>query len=388
MIRAYLDNNATTRPLPEVVEAVRASMSDDYLNPSSVAAAILQPDENASGRASAALGMLLNAPPEGFVFTSGASESNSWVGSLVGYGMHVVASALEHPSIRLALEAAERRGARISWIAPDADGVIRVEAVLAALEAETRLVTIMLANNETGVLQPVGAIAEAARAIAPACLVHTDATQVVGRIPVDLSGALSQVDLLSLSAHKLHGPRGIGALFVRPDLEIEPLVHGEQAAGLRGGTHNSPGLAGLAVAAEQAARHMAAGTHHLLALRSDLERRLLSVLPGAWINGRSVERLPNTVSVTAPGVDAADLVDRLALAGVCLSTGAACSAGASEPSRSLLVMGLSYEDARSTVRLSLSRFTQRDEIDIVIAALSAIVDPRADEGTVHAGPLC
>ncbi len=377
MIRAYLDNNATTRPLPEVVEVVCSSMADSYLNPSSAAAAFLQADKDPVVRARAALGALLRAPPEGFIFTSGASEANSWVASIVPPTGHIVTSAMEHPSLRLALEAAERRGARVSWILPDASGIVPVDAVCTALEPDTALVSIMLANNETGVVQPLGGIADAVRMRAPSCLVHTDATQAVGRVPLDLGGLLSQVDLVSMSAHKLHGPRGIGALFVRPDVKVEPLVYGEQADGLRGGTHNSPGIAGFAVAAEQAAIHMRDWESHVVPLRSYLESRLLRLLPGAWINGSAAERLPNTISLTVPGLDAADLVDQLALAGICLSTGAACSAGANEPSRTLLATGLSYSDALSTLRFSLSRFTLAHEVEAALTALGAILGASA-----------
>ncbi|MDW6023922.1 cysteine desulfurase family protein [Mesorhizobium sp. BAC0120] len=369
-IRAYLDNNATTRPLPAVVAAVRECMQDCYLNPSSAAAALLQQGSDPAPRARRALGRLLGTGPEGFLFTSGASEANSWVASNVSPGSHVVASAIEHPSLRIALQAATRRGARVSWVAPDANGVISVDAVLSVMRSDTALVSVMLANNETGAVQPIAAIAEAARKRSPQCLVHTDATQAVGRMPLDLDGALAEVDLVSMSAHKLHGPRGVGALYVRQGIVLDPLVHGEQSEGQRGGTHNSPGIAGFAVAADAGAARMSNWLSDVLPLRRNIEARLLHLLPGSWVNAAKTERLPNTISITWPGLDAADLVDRLALAGVCVSTGAACSAGAREPSPALISMGLSHTDALATLRLSLSLDTTSSEVDAAVCEIA------------------
>ncbi len=376
MMRAYLDNNATTRPYAEVVDAVRDSMLNDFLNLSSAAAAVMLGDRDPISDARKAIALLLGADAEGVMFTSGASEANSWVTAGLRADAHVVTSAIEHPSLELALQAAERRGVRVSRIMPEADGQVAIEDVMIAVTPETALVTVMLANNETGVIQPVGAIADAVREVAPGVLMHTDATQAVGRLHIDLEAELSQVDLLSLSAHKFHGPKGIGALFVRPGIRLGALVHGEQEDGRRGGTYNAPGLAGFAMAAMIARRRLPEWKA-AAARRDRMEASLLRLMPDAFINGALAERLPNTISLTVPGIDAQQLVDRLAAAGICAATGSACSSGAPAPSPSLLAMGMSHSLAEATIRFSLSLDTSDAEIDLVLTEVATVSQPVA-----------
>lgn len=374
MIRAFLDNNATTRPTPEVVAVMREFLECHYLNPSSAAGQIIQGSADPVPGAKRAIASLLGSVDlaDGVLLTSGASEANSWAvfGSLEGRtASHIVVSAIEHPSLRRAVDAAVGRGHEVSIASVDGDGRVSEASFRSILRPDTRFVSVMLANNETGVIQPVEALSRHVREVCPGAVIHCDATPAVGRIDVDLEVALAEVDLLSLSGHKFHGPKGVGAIFVRPGFELPPMIHGEQEEGLRGGTINAPGAAGIGEAARQVRRRCEA-LGVMRKLRDELEARLLELAPSARVNGASVERLPNTTSIVLPGVDAADVVDRLAMSGICVSTGSACSAGASAPSSVLLAMGLSYEDARSTLRFSLSLDTTQDEIDTAVAALA------------------
>lgn len=377
MIRAYLDNNATTKPAPTVVAAMLQYLESLFLNPSSSAGRIIQGHVDPVVDAKRALGTLLGSGDlsEGVMLTSGASEANSWAvfGATQGRNSgHIVVSQIEHPSLRRAVEAAARRGLEVTSVPVDGDGRVDESTFRAVLRTDTCFVSVMLANNETGVVQPVAELSRHVREVCPEAIIHCDATSALGRIAVDLDGSLQEVDLLSLSGHKFHGPKGVGALFVRPGLHLPPMVHGEQEDGLRGGTSNTPAAAGIAEAA-RLALDRASSQAIVGLLRDDLEARLLELVPTARINGGTVDRLPNTSSIVFPGLDASEAVDRLAMSGICVSTGSACSAGASSPSAVLLAMGLSYADARSTLRFSLSYETTEAEIEATVDALDIII---------------
>ncbi|WP_242416442.1 cysteine desulfurase family protein [Sphingomonas panni] len=363
MMAAYLDCNATTPLAPGVLDAMLPYFDEAFFNSSSAAAAILLNDDPVRGARIEAAKLLGSRDfAEDITLTSGASEANSWVMSAFARpGVHVVLSRMEHPSLVRAARHAERSGAVVSWIGSDSDGVVSAEGLLDALRPETALVSVMLANNETGVIQPVRDLARAVRERCGA-LFHTDATQMVGRLPVDLMDDLAEVDLVSFSAHKFHGPKGIGALFARPGIALPPIVHGEQEGGRRGGTYNTPAAAGLAEAARVSSSRITAAAELIRGRRNGLETALLGLHAGWRVNGARAPRLPNTISLTMPGVDADDLVDRLAQAGVCISTGSACSSGAEAASATLVAMGLSEADARSTIRISLSAYTTDDEL--------------------------
>ena len=250
----------------------------------------------------------------------------------------------------------------------DRAGLISLDGLAKMLRADTRLVSLQFANHETGVVQPLAEVAALVRSIAPHALIHSDATQAVGRIPVDLTGELAEIDLLSFSAHKFHGPKGIGGLYIRSGIDLDPLIPGEQEQGRRGGTSNVPGAAGLAVAARRAKRAVASMAS-VLALRDELEAILCAIAPDAHVNAQGAERLPNTVSVTLPGIDADDMVEQLALQGICVATGSACTAGANAPSHVLTAMGLAPAEARSTLRISLSSETSKADVDVTLAAI-------------------
>ncbi|MBG7618115.1 aminotransferase class V-fold PLP-dependent enzyme [Herbaspirillum sp. AP02] len=365
----YLDNNATTRPTPEVLAAMQACQDEAWGNPSSkhrVGDAARQRMNSARTEVAA----LLAASAAELVFTSGATEANHMaiLGALAVQPQrrHIVSSLVEHPSTLLLLRHLQAQGVRISWIAVDEHGQLQLDELAAAITPDTALVSLMWANNETGVVFPIARAAELARQ--RGVLFHTDAVQAVSRVPCDV--AAMGVDLLSLSAHKLHGPKGIGALYVRKGIRLPPLLFGHQERGRRGGTEDVAGIVGLGVAAAQA-RAALPRMLAVSALRQRFERGLAR-LPQVRINGAGAARLPNTVSVRFGQVHAELVLERLDRLGICASSGSACTASGDMPSHVLMAMGLSSEQAAATLRFSLSRDTRDDEIDAVLAALLQI----------------
>lgn len=369
MIRAYLDNNATTRLLPAAFKAMTPYLTGEFLNPSSAASQVLGAGDPAHD-AKLALGRLMGSADlaDQFVLTSGASEANSWaVFAAIQHraDAHIVTTAIEHSALLAAAAAAAERGARVDRVGCDTSGRVNASDIAIVLKPDTVLVSVMMANNETGVVQPVGEIADTVRQIAPAALIHVDATQCLGRIPIDLTEGLREIDLLSLSAHKFHGPKGIGALFVRSGLEIPSMIHGTQEEGRRGGTVNAAGAAGLAAAAEHARRSLLRADD-VAAMRDHLEASLLSACPHVRFNGAAAHRLPNTSSITLRGLNADEAVEALARRGICVASGSACSSGSQAPSHVLTAMGLGYDDAKATLRLSLSTESRWEEIDLAL----------------------
>ncbi|HQR53198.1 MAG TPA: cysteine desulfurase family protein [Burkholderiales bacterium] len=367
----YLDNNATTRPAPEVVAAVTACLQDDWGNPSSKHG----PGQAAKTRVAQARGevaRLLGARPAEVVFTSGATEANVWalraaVARTPGR-RRIVVSAVEHAGMLRAAQRLAREGVAVDIVPVDRTGRLDLDALERVLQPDTALLALMAANNETGVLLPVAeAAALAARRDVPMLV---DATQAVGRVPVNF--AEWGVDLLTCSAHKLHGPKGIGALVVRRGFELPPLIDGSQERGRRGGTENVPGIVGFGVAATLAHDTLDADAGRMAQLRDALEAGLRARLPAMRVHGESAPRLPNTTSLRLPGIEAEWLLDRLERAGICAASGSACSAGGTEPSHVLLAMGARRDEALETIRISLSRATTAAEIAHVVETLSAL----------------
>jgi cysteine desulfurase len=370
----YLDNNATTQPTTRVVEAMLPYLTECYFNASASSAAFTGADKPRS-QAAAAMAKLLNAEePNCFTFTSGATESNNWVFSSFARGRkagRVLVSAIEHASIAEPAAQLVRVGFDVIEIPVDAQGVVRLDALRDTLREDTALVSIMAANNETGVLEPVVEIGRLIRERCPAALFHTDATQAVGKITVDLQGEWQDVDLLSFSGHKFHGPKGVGGLYIRPGFELEPmLMGGGQERGLRSGTTNTPALAGLAAAAAEA-RDLK--QQAIRDLRDTFESRLEHELPEAVIHSRGVTRLPNTSYFSLPGMVSEEMAGALAAAGIIVGTGAACSAGAIQSSKTLRAMGVAHEIAVGGLRVSLSRSSGLQEITRLIVQLKAIL---------------
>lgn len=369
----YLDNNATTQPTARVVEAMLPYLTECYFNASTSTAAFTGADKP-RGEAAAAMARLLNAEePSCFAFTSGATESNNWIFSSFARGRkagRVLVSAVEHASVSEPAGELARAGFEIVEVPVDAQGVVRLDTLRQALSEDTILVSIMAANNETGVLEPVAEIGRLIRERCPAALFHTDATQAVGKIPVDLQGDWQDVDLLSFSAHKFHGPKGIGGLYIRPGFELEPMLFGGgQEHGLRAGTTNTPALAGLAAAATQIDPLL--NVPSIAALRDRFEEELLKVCPDVVIHSRGAARLPNTSCFSLPGCNGEDLAQTLAADGIIVGTGSACSSGALRPPKAVLALGVNYELARGTLRVSLARNSQIDSLLVLAAKLEA-----------------
>jgi cysteine desulfurase len=360
---AYLDNNATTPLCPEAREAMLPLLGDGFGNPSSLHAAGLRA-KAALAQARARVAALVGAQPSEVVFTSGGTEADSLaiLGALEAAGerRRVVTTAVEHPAVRDLLRALRERGRvelREIGVAPD--GTLDAERVAAAVDGETALVSVMWANNETGLLHPVEAIARACRE--KGVPLHLDAVQAAGKVPVDLGRV--PADLLSISAHKIHGPPGVGALVVRRGARWKPgLAGGRQEGGRRGGTENLPGIAGFGAAAEAARRELPAEPR-VRALRDRFESIVLDGVPGARRSSAAEPRTPNTSNLLLPGAEGESIVLRLDARGIAVSTGSACTAGSTEPSHVLVAMGIPARDARGAIRVSLSRYTTEEEVE-------------------------
>ena len=362
---AYLDNNATTQPLPEVVAAVTEALVRGWGNPSSVHRAGIDARRTVE-LARESVARLVGASEREIVFTSGGTEGAGLAiaGSLSAERRLLVSMRTEHSAVREECEALARRGAAdVEWLPTDAHGVVdlgALDAVLRARAGDVALVSVMWANNETGVVQPVQAIGERCRAAG--VRFHTDATQWIGRMPCDLRAM--PVDLASFAAHKFHGPKGVGALFVRAGVRVVPqVIGGPQERERRGGTENVPGIAGMAAAAEAATRWLAGGEREALGrLRDAFERGIRAELPDAVVNGAGAERLWNTSNIGFPGLEAEAILLLLSERGVAASAGAACSSGSLDPSPVLLAMGIPPRVAHGSVRFSLSRLTTAAEL--------------------------
>ncbi len=367
----YFDNNATTPLHPRVRAAMLPWMGERYGNPSSLHG-FGQAARNAVEEAREKVAALLGVRPPELVFTASGTEANNAVlfhrARQAGPGdhRHLVISTFEHPSIREAAARLEREGVEVTRVSPAGDGVVPAAEVVRALRPDTLLVALMLANNELGTLQPVAEVAAACRQRGVPVL--CDAVQAVGKIPVD-APALG-VDYLVLGAHKFYGPLGAAALWVRKGVELTGhLVGGSQERRRRAGTENVPAIVGLGEAAAVAREEMTARGAHLAALRDRFEAGLARRLPDAIFHCQSAPRLPNTSHVAFPGAEGESLLIRLDLAGFAVSTGSACSSGAVEPSKTLLALGLSPEEALASLRISFGLFNTQEEVDAFLDAL-------------------
>lgn len=375
----YLDNNATTRPLPAVVAAMHEALTQSWGNPSSKHAAGEQARSRVS-EARAAVAWLLGAQPAELVFTSSATEANAMALhaalAVPGAPRRVVLSAIEHSGLVQVARALVGQGVEVLRLPVDGRGVVLTDALPALLEGGAALVSVMAANNETGVIQPVAEVLRLASAAGVP--VHVDATQAAGRIPVDFAGLGAR--FLTASAHKLHGPKGAGVLVVKKGAPFESLLPGYQERKRRGGTENVPGIVGFGVAARHAESALAEAPR-VAALRDALEAGLGEALAGVRVFGAGAPRLPNTACMAFGLLDAEVVLQRLARAGICVSSGSACSAGGSEPSPVLLAMGADVAAARAAVRFSLSADTTPAEIARVIETLQAALTPLLAEAS-------
>ena len=366
----YLDYNATTPVDDRVLDAMLPYFREQHGNAASAGHAYGWAAEEAVTQAREQVAALLDADPEALTFTSGATEALNMAlkGIAEAYtskGQHIVTVATEHKAVLDTCNALERRGVEVTRLPVDGSGRLSPDAVADALRDDTICVAVMWANNETGVVHPIPEIADVVRD--HGALLLTDATQAVGKIPVSVEHA----DLLVASGHKMYGPKGVGVLYAsrrRPRVRIPALIHGGgQEDGRRGGTHNVPAIVGMGAAAEIAADEQSDDAARLSGLRDRLETAVLDALDDAWINGRNASRLPQTTSLTVPGISAEDLT--LAMRAVACATGSACSSNSTQPSHVLRAHGLTDDTARATVRLSLGRPTTADEVDTAIDAI-------------------
>jgi len=372
--RIYLDNNSTTGVAEAVREALLPFLESSLGNPSSIHS-VGRDAREALERARRQVAQLINTRPRRIVFTGGGSEANNLALKGVAQarrdrGRHIIVSTIEHPAVLLPAAYLEQQGYRVTRLAVDTDGLIDPDRLKAAIDDETILVSLMLANNEVGTIQPIRELCSVAHE--HDALFHTDAVQAAGKIPIDVDEL--GVDLLTLSAHKFHGPKGVGSLFVRKGVELEALVHGGgQESGLRAGTENVPAVVGMGKAAELA-RHAVRRADEMQRLRDELETRVRTLIPGARLNGSGERRLPNTLNLTLAGLRGESLVVALDQHGISLSSGSACKADSPEPTHVLLAMGRTAEEAHCAVRFSLSHDTTQQDVDETASALERVLE--------------
>ncbi|MGB6065044.1 MAG: cysteine desulfurase NifS [Desulfomonilaceae bacterium] len=375
MKTVYLDNNATTMVAPEVFEAVRPFLTERYGNPSSmhsfggsVAHDVVKARE--------ALAQLLGAAPQEVIFTSGGTESDSTAIlsalATMPERREIVTTRVEHPAVlNLCKHLGRFKGYSIRWLSVGKDGMLDMDEVRAKITDQAAVVSVMWANNETGVIFPVREIVEIARA--HGALMHTDAVQAVGKIPMELGS--SDINFLSLSGHKLHAPKGIGALYIKKGTRFSPFViGGHQESDRRGGTENVPGIVGLGEAARLAMKNFDEENSRVRKLRDRLQEGLLSAITAAQVNGHQKSRLPNTLNVGFEFVEGEAILMRMDDKGICASSGSACTSGSLEPSHVLRAMGVPFTSVHGSIRFSLSRYNTEDEIEYVIQELPGIVE--------------
>jgi cysteine desulfurase len=374
----YVDNNATTKVAPEVLEEMLPYFSEYYGNPSSMHffGGQVQKKVNEAREKAADL---LGADPSEIVFTSCGTESDNAaiLGTLDSYPekRHLITSRVEHPAIGNVTTYLGRKGYRVTELSVDREGRLDLDELRESFTDETTLVTIMYANNETGVIFPIEEIGEIVKA--KGIPFHTDAVQTVGKIPINMKK--SKVDMLSISGHKLHAPKGIGVLYIRKGTKFSPfMIGGHQEKGRRGGTENVPYIIGLGKACELAKIHLDEENTRVKALRDYLEAKILEKIPNTLVNGDRVHRLPNTVSVSFEYVEGESILLLLSDLGICASSGSACTSGSLEPSHVLRAMGVPFTAAHGSIRFSLSIYNTKEEMDYIIEHLPPIIQRLRD----------
>lgn len=373
MVRhVYLDNNATTPVAPEVLEVMRPYFGAQFGNASSIHHHG-QATRAAVERARQAVAALLGCRPAELVFTSGGTEAdNLAIFGLVRPEDHVITTGIEHHAVLNSCRHLEEKGVEVTYLPVDGRGLVNPDDLRRALRTNTRLVSIMMANNETGVIQPLKEIGEICREAD--VYFHTDAVQAAGKTPIDVQ--MIGCDLLSISGHKMHAPQGVGALYVRKGTTLEPMLFGgNHERSRRAGTENVPGIVGLGKAAELAGKGFERGEDRALAvLRDQLENAILERVPSVGINGAGAPRVPNTTNIYFDYIEGEALVIALDLKGLSVSTGAACSSGAIEPSHVLTAMGIEAERARASLRFSLGKQNSAPDVDFAVELVPPLVD--------------
>ncbi len=371
----YLDHAATTAARPEVVSTMLPYFSEKFGNPSSVYG-FSNLSKEAIAHSRKVIGESLNTDPSNIYFTAGGSESDNWAlketaRAYASKGKHIITTKIEHHAILHTCEFLEKEGYEVTYIGVDEQGIIRMDELKAAIRPDTILISVMFANNEIGTIQPIKEIGAIAKE--HGVLFHTDAVQAYGQLPIDVEDM--NIDMLSASGHKLNGPKGIGFLYIRKGIKIRNLIHGGgQERSRRAGTENVPGIAGLGKAVELAVETMAEREKHESELRDYLIERVMAEIPYTRLNGHKSKRLPNNVNFSFQFIEGESLLIMLDMAGICASSGSACTSGSLDPSHVLLAIGLPHEIAHGSLRLTLGYENTKEEMDYVIDNLKTIVE--------------
>ncbi len=371
----YLDNSATTPVKPEVLEIMLPYLQEEYGNPSSIYKKAAGA-EIAVKTAREQVAVALHAKPGEIFFTSGGSEADNWAikGAALANqakGKHIISTQIEHHAVLHTLQFLEKQGFSVTYLPVDAEGKIRMEDLTSAIREDTILITIMMANNEVGTVQPIAEIGKLAKE--KHILFHTDAVQAIGSLSVDVEEL--GVDMLSLSAHKFGGPKGVGALYVKAGTKIETLIHGgAQERNRRAGTENVAGIAGLGKAITLATENLSVKTSRIQALRDKLIEGIAASIPDARLNGHRTDRLPGNVNFCFRYIEGEALLLRLDAKGIAASSGSACTSGSLDPSHVLLALGLPHEIAHGSLRLSIGEQNTEEDIDYVLEVLPGVVE--------------
>lgn len=380
----YLDNAATTKTAPEVVEAMLPYFTEHYGNASSIYA-LGTASKKAVNQARDIIAESLGAKREEIYFTAGGSEADNWAlkataEAYADKGKHIITSKIEHHAILHTCEYLEKRGFQITYLDVDENGLISVEELEAAIRPDTILISIMFANNEIGTIEPIAEIGALAKE--HGILFHTDAVQAFGQLPILVDQC--HIDMLSASGHKLNGPKGIGFLYIRTGVKIRSLLHGgAQERNRRAGTENVPEIVGLGVAVERAFARMEEKTKKEVELRDYLIDRIEQEIPYCRLNGHRTNRLPNNINFSFLFIEGESLLIMLDMKGICASSGSACTSGSLDPSHVLLAIGLKHEEAHGSLRLTLSEENTREELDIVVEEIKTIVSRLRDMSPLY-----
>jgi cysteine desulfurase len=370
-----MDHSATSPVDPEVFEAMKPFFVDNFGNASTLYS-LGRDARKAMEAAREQVASLIGAKPEEVIFTSGGTESDNIAIKGTAYrlknkGNHIITSAIEHPAVRETCKYLEKSGFEVTYLPVYEEGIVRVSDLEDAITDKTILITIMHANNEIGTIQPIAEIGKIARE--NKIYFHTDAVQTVGKIPVNVEEM--NVDMLSLSAHKVYGPKGIGALYVKKGVRLEPIIHGGgHEKGLRPGTENVSGIVGLGKACELAEKNLLEDTKYITNLRDKLIDGILNSIEQSYLDGHRTKRLPNNVNLRFTGIEGESLVLHLDSKGVAASTGSACSSKSLEPSHVLIALGLEHVEAHGSLRLTLGKENTEEEVDYVITAVKEVVE--------------
>ena len=380
----YLDNAATTKTAPEVVDAMLPYFSEYYGNASTIYSLGAE-SKKAMDHARQTIADSLGAKPEEIYFTAGGSESDNWAlkataEAYASKGKHIITTKIEHHAILHTCEYLEKRGFEITYLNVDRDGLISLDELKAAIRPDTILISVMFANNEIGTIEPIVEIGEIAKE--HGVLFHTDAVQAYAQVPINVDEM--HIDMLSASGHKLNGPKGIGFLYIRKGVKIRSFVHGgAQERSRRAGTENIPGIVRLGAAVERAMRIMDSKTQREIELRDYLIGRLENEIPHCWLNGHRTKRLPNNINFSFLFIEGESMLIMLDMKGICASSGSACTSGSLDPSHVLLAIGLKHEEAHGSLRLTLSEESTKEEMDIVAEEVKKIVQRLRDMSPLY-----